>query len=137
MFVALRSRTAGTYHLPSQRVAFAQQWDSMASKNPVARRSGHASVLSYPVWPLSLLTTVRQYERFNVLLNEARGEIDAKKRTEMYGEMQRLVSDEGGTIIPFFRNWLYARRATVAHSGQLSANWPLDGARGAERWWFA
>lgn len=75
--------------------------------------------------------------RFNVLLNEAKAEIDAKKRTEMYGEMQRLVSDEGGTIIPFFRNWLYARRSTVAHSGQLSSSWPLDGARGAERWWFA
>lgn len=76
-------------------------------------------------------------DRFNLLLNEARAEIDAKKRTEMYGEMQRLVSDEGGTIIPFFRNWLYARRANVAHSGQLSSSWPLDGARGAERWWLA
>lgn len=76
-------------------------------------------------------------ERFNQLLVEARAEIDPRKRTEMYGEMQRLVSDEGGTIIPFFRNWLYARRKTVAHAGQLSASWPLDGARGAERWWFA
>jgi len=76
-------------------------------------------------------------DRFNVLLDEARAEIDAKKRVEMYGEMQRLVSDEGGTIIPFFRNWLYARRANVAHTGQLSSSWPLDGARGAERWWFA
>lgn len=75
-------------------------------------------------------------DRFNTLLNAARAEIDVKKRTEMYGEMQRLVSDDGGTIIPFFRNWLYARRANVAHSGQLSSSWPLDGARGAERWWF-
>jgi len=76
-------------------------------------------------------------ERFNSLLVEARAVTDAKKRTEMYGEMQRLVSDEGGTIIPFFRNWIYARHAKVAHSGMLSASWPLDGARGAERWWFA
>jgi peptide/nickel transport system substrate-binding protein len=76
-------------------------------------------------------------ERFNTLLVEARAVTDAKKRTEMYGEMQRLVSDEGGTIIPFFRNWIYARHAKVAHGGMLSANWPLDGARGAERWWFA
>jgi peptide/nickel transport system substrate-binding protein len=71
------------------------------------------------------------------LLVEARAVTDPKKRTEMYGQMQRLVSDEGGTIIPFFRNWIYARRSKVAHSGKLSANWPLDGARGAERWWFA
>ena len=75
--------------------------------------------------------------RFNKLLIEARAEIDAKKRTEMYGEMQRLVSDDGGSIIPFFRNWLFARRANVAHADQMSASWPLDGARGAERWWFA
>jgi peptide/nickel transport system substrate-binding protein len=54
----------------------------------------------------------------------------------MYGQMQRLVSDQGGTIIPFFRNWIYARRSNVAHGPMLSANWPLDGARGAERWWF-
>jgi len=76
-------------------------------------------------------------ERFNTLLIEARAVTDAKKRTEMYGEMQRLVSDEGGTIIPFFRNWIYARRANVAHGAALSASWPLDGARGAERWWFS
>jgi peptide/nickel transport system substrate-binding protein len=76
-------------------------------------------------------------ERFNKLLVEARAEIDTLKRTEMYGEMQRLVSDKGGTIIPLFRNWIYARRSNVAHGEMLSANWPLDGARGAERWWFA
>ncbi|MDQ0470850.1 ABC transporter substrate-binding protein [Labrys wisconsinensis] len=76
-------------------------------------------------------------ERFNKLLVEARAEIDARRRTDMYGEMQRLVSDEGGTIIPFFRNWVYARHSKVAHGPKLSASWPLDGARGAERWWFA
>jgi peptide/nickel transport system substrate-binding protein len=76
-------------------------------------------------------------DRFNKLLVEARAEIDSKKRAEMYGEMQRIVSDKGGTIIPFFRNWIYARRSNVMHGDKLSASWPLDGARGAERWWFA
>jgi peptide/nickel transport system substrate-binding protein len=76
-------------------------------------------------------------ERFNKLLVEARAEIDDKKRAEMYGEMQRIVSDKGGTILPFFRNWIYARRSNVQHGNALSASWPLDGARGAERWWFA
>lgn len=76
-------------------------------------------------------------DRFNKLLIEARAEIETKKRAEMYGEMQRIVSDKGGTIIPFFRNWIYARRSNVMHGEKLSASWPLDGARGAERWWFA
>ena len=76
-------------------------------------------------------------DRFNKLLVEARAELDQKKRAEMYGEMQRIVHDKGSVIIPFFRNWIYARRANVAHGDKLTSSWPLDGARGAERWWFA
>jgi peptide/nickel transport system substrate-binding protein len=76
-------------------------------------------------------------ERFDKLLVEARAELDQKKRAEMYAEMQRILHEEGSTIIPFFRNWIYARRATIAHGPQLTGNWPLDGARGAERWWTA
>ena len=44
---------------------------------------------------------------------------------------------KGSVIIPFFRNWIYARRANVQSEGKLTSSWPLDGARGAERWWFA
>lgn len=78
-----------------------------------------------------------KHERFDKLLVEARAELDVKKRAEMYAEMQRILHDEGSVIIPFFRNWIYARRATVAHDASLTGSWPLDGARGAERWWFA
>jgi peptide/nickel transport system substrate-binding protein len=76
-------------------------------------------------------------DRFNQLLISARAELDGKKRAEMYGEMQRIVHDVGSVIIPFFRNWIYARRANVAHDTALTSSWPLDGARAAERWWFA
>ena len=76
-------------------------------------------------------------DRFNQLLLQARAELDKKRRTGMYGEMQRILRDDGSVIIPFFRNWIYARRANVQHSGVLTSSWPLDGARGAERWWFA
>lgn len=76
-------------------------------------------------------------ERFGKLLVEARAELDEAKRAEMYGEMQRILAERGSVIIPFFRNWIYARRATIAHEDRLSAAWPLDGARGAERWWTA
>jgi len=75
-------------------------------------------------------------DRFNQLLLEARAELDKAKRAEMYGEMQRILHDKGSVIIPFFRNWIYARRANVQHGGALTSSWPLDGARGAERWWF-
>jgi peptide/nickel transport system substrate-binding protein len=75
-------------------------------------------------------------DRFNELLLTARAELDKSKRTGMYGEMQRILHDKGSVIIPFFRNWIYARRANVQHGGALTSSWPLDGARGAERWWF-
>ena len=71
------------------------------------------------------------------LLVEARAELDDSKRAEMYSEMQRILHDEGSVIIPFFRNWIYARRAGIAHDAALTSSWPLDGARGAERWWTA
>jgi peptide/nickel transport system substrate-binding protein len=54
----------------------------------------------------------------------------------MYSEMQKILWNDGSVIIPFFRNWIYARRANVAHGEKLTSSWPLDGARGAERWWF-
>ncbi len=55
------------------------------------------------------------HERFNKILIEARAELDDAKRGEMYFEMQKILRDEGGTIIPFFRNFLYAHRSNVMH----------------------
>ncbi len=78
-----------------------------------------------------------KHERFAALLVEARAELDDSKRAAMYSEMQRILYDEGSVIIPFFRNWIYARRSGIAHDAALTSSWPLDGARGAERWWTA
>jgi peptide/nickel transport system substrate-binding protein len=76
-------------------------------------------------------------ERFNELLVRAKSETDQALRAEMYAEMQRLCRDEGGTIVPFFRNRTSARRDTVMHGESIAAVWELDGARGYHRWWFA
>src|SRR5262245_15306476 len=76
-------------------------------------------------------------ERFSELLQMARAELDHKKRSELYSEMQQILHEKGSVIIPFFRNWIYARRVNVEHGTALTTSWPLDGARGAERWWFA
>lgn len=75
-------------------------------------------------------------ERFNTLLREARVELDDGKRREMYGEMQRLVRDDGGAIIPMFANFVFAMKDKVAHAPEISAEWDLDGLKFAERWWF-
>ena len=77
-----------------------------------------------------------QNKRFNELLLQAKAELDQPKRTEMYREMQELARDDGGTIIPFFANFVYARRKNVKHGEHLAASWQVDGARGTSRWWF-
>lgn len=77
-----------------------------------------------------------QNPRFNVLLRQAKAELDQDKRAEMYREMQVLARDDGGTIIPMFTNFVYARRKNVMHGPNLAASWQVDGARGISRWWF-
>jgi peptide/nickel transport system substrate-binding protein len=75
-------------------------------------------------------------ERFNKLLVEARSELDKKKRRAMYVEMQRLVSDQGGVIIPMFADIVEAATAKLKHNS-FAGNLELDGQRLSERWWFA
>lgn len=76
-------------------------------------------------------------ERFNELLLRARGELDETKRREMYYEMQSLVQDDGGSVIPMYGNHVAGLRDKVQHPEQISTVWPLDGLKCIERWWFA
>ncbi|MDF3936045.1 ABC transporter substrate-binding protein [Pseudomonas citronellolis] len=74
--------------------------------------------------------------RFNQLLLGARSELDEAKRRQMYGEMQGLLRDEGGALIPLFANYVDGISTQIGHD-KLGNNWDLDGLRAAERWWFA
>ena len=78
-----------------------------------------------------------EHEKFNKLLVEGRATVDPNKRREIYHEMQQIVRDEGGVAIPMFANWVDASNDKLAHGEQLGNSWQLDGARLAERWWFA
>ena len=76
-------------------------------------------------------------DRFNELLLQAKAELDETLRAEMYREMCQIARDDGGTIIPLFVNFVYARRSNVRHGPSVAASWECDGARSAHRWWFA
>ena len=76
-------------------------------------------------------------ERFNELLLQAKAELDDSLRAEMYREMAILARDDGGTVLPYFPNFVYARRKNVQHTGNLAPSWQMDGYRAASRWWFA
>ncbi len=75
------------------------------------------------------------HPRFNQLLVAGRAESDPAKRAEIYGEMQLLVRDEGGAVVPMFSQYVFATTDKVLQ-GPLASNWDLDGHRFAERWWF-
>lgn len=75
-------------------------------------------------------------EKFNTLMVEARGELDEAKRAAMYRDMQLLVRDEGGNVIPAFANDVFATRNTIRH-GKLASNYETDGRMFFDRWWFA
>ncbi len=75
------------------------------------------------------------HPRFNVLLTSARAELDETLRAEMYREMQVILRDEGGAIVPMFANEVHARNENIGH-GDLSWSRGFDGRRIMERWWM-
>jgi peptide/nickel transport system substrate-binding protein len=78
-----------------------------------------------------------KHERFNKLLLEARAERDEGKRREMYFEMQKIVRDEGGVVIPLFNNYVFACNDKLQHDGTIQGNLDLDGNKIPRTWWFA
>lgn len=76
-------------------------------------------------------------DHFDALLVAARTELDEGKRTEMYREMQVIVRDNGGALIPLFADNVFAMSNKIGHPESMSGAWELDGGRSIERWWFA
>lgn len=74
--------------------------------------------------------------RFDALLVQARAELNEDTRQAMYSEMQQLVSEDGGTVLPMFANFVFATNGKIAH-GAFASNFDMDGERWMERWWFA
>jgi peptide/nickel transport system substrate-binding protein len=70
-------------------------------------------------------------DAFEKLLLDARSETDDAKRRLWIWEMQNLLHEEGGAIVPLFRNWIDARRDSIGGyaakgSGELANGYILD-----------
>ncbi|MGE3149367.1 MAG: ABC transporter substrate-binding protein [Pseudorhodoplanes sp.] len=76
-------------------------------------------------------------DRFQELLVAARGELDNNKRRAMYYEMQQILWDDGGQIVPVWVNHIAATSLKIAMPAKISGSNEMDGHRCAERWWFA
>jgi peptide/nickel transport system substrate-binding protein len=75
-------------------------------------------------------------EKFDRMLVEARGMLDQTKRKEIYGQLQVMIAEEAGTIIPAY---IAAVDAVTAKLKGVEIN-PLGGMMGysmAEHVWFA
>ncbi len=71
----------------------------------------------------------------NALIDGGRVEADQDKRAQIYGEIQEIIHDDGGIVIPVFADFVDAVSQKVGY-GELSSDWDLDGCRCSERWWF-
>ncbi|CUH51548.1 ABC transporter substrate-binding protein [Shimia marina] len=76
-----------------------------------------------------------QDAQFETVLRAARSELDAAKRRTHYDDLQRLVQQRSGLIIPAFAKHLQAVRSNVSAPQTVGAQYGLDNARFAERWW--
>lgn len=76
------------------------------------------------------------HPRFQELLLSARAELDSDKRKQQYFEMQEILRDEGGAIIPMFANYVQALSTKVGTDETIGNLWQMDNCRMGERWWM-
>jgi len=73
---------------------------------------------------------------FDKMLLEARGELDAARRAELYKAMALMVRDEGGLILPMFNDFIDAHTDKV--QGWISdPNYEMSGLAAPIRVWLA
>ena len=72
---------------------------------------------------------------FDKILLAARSELDTDKRKQMYHDLELMVSDDGGELIPMFNNTLEAGSTKVKGFVQLPTL-EMSGLRVAEKVWL-
>jgi peptide/nickel transport system substrate-binding protein len=73
---------------------------------------------------------------FDKILVAARTEFDEGKRKQMYGELQKMISEDGGALIPMFIDYLEAGSTKVKGMGPHPL-FDFLGQRIGEKVWFA
>ena len=75
-------------------------------------------------------------DQFNQLLKAARVELDEATRRQMYWDMQELIRDDGGAVVPNFSNHVLAYSDKLKHDETVNGTGDFDGYMMLERWWF-
>lgn len=72
--------------------------------------------------------------RFQELLVTARAELDTDTRRTQYHEMQQILRDDGGVLVPMFANYVQAVNNRITSPDTVGNLWQMDNGRMAERW---
>jgi peptide/nickel transport system substrate-binding protein len=120
-------------------------WSDVWAKKPfcAARWSGrvNADVMIGGVYSTDAIKagwneTHMSDPRVDKLLVAGRTEFDVAKRAQIYADLQTIIHDDGGAVIPVLADFVDAASDKIAFD-KLSSDWDLDGSRASERWWFA
>jgi peptide/nickel transport system substrate-binding protein len=77
-----------------------------------------------------------KHEELNTLISSARSELDESLRAEMYRDIQIILRDQGGNLIPAFGQHLFATSTKVQTPGTFSKRFEMDNYRAIQNWWF-
>jgi peptide/nickel transport system substrate-binding protein len=75
-------------------------------------------------------------EQLTSVVREARVTLDPALRRELYGEAQRILHEEGSTIVPMFMNLIHGISSQIDTGGELLGAQPLDTYRAFQKWSF-
>ena len=116
-------------------------WDSVIFNHPCFMGFWNARPSADLMLTIAYLSTAKwnesriKDEKLDKLIIEARGETDFNRRKELYGEAQRIISEEGGTGIPVFIDYQDGYSSRVKGLEPHPA-FPLSGARFSDRVWI-
>src|SRR5262249_22460156 len=67
-------------------------------------------------------------EQLDQLITAARAEIDESKRRQQYSDIQQIISNDGGSLVPAFAKEVILLSSKIATTGKYgSAGWEMDG----------
>jgi peptide/nickel transport system substrate-binding protein len=117
-------------------------WDNVWMKRPFCESNFNGRATADLTFSTVYLSTADWNDafwkspKFDQLLYAARAELDEAKRRQMYWEMQAIVRDDCGQVIPLFYDFIDGRSKKVDGFYPDPA-YMLCGNRVAERAWFA
>ena len=121
--VNLRKLDTGTFYGPNYlKWTFAQDfWATREYLPQVAQGSLPSSPFNETHWGAGA---------FEKLINQARAELDATKRTAILREAEKMEYDQGGYIIPYFSNQIDAYSSKLGGFVEAKSGFPLG------NYWF-